>query len=287
MRRYTIKDFDRQFPNDDACLEWLKTTRWSDGIRCAKCERVTKHHKITRRPVYACDFCGSHTSPMAGTIMEKSSTSLRLWFYAMFLMASTRCGISAKQVERELGVTYKTAWRIFKQIRSMLVDNVILEGSSVEADETYIGGRGGKRGRGAEGKTPVFGMAQRKGRVVAKVVPDIQSKTVLPVIKEKVLDRSVIYTDELGTYNPLVSMGYDHRRIHHATKVYVMGGIHTNTIEGLWSLVKRGIGRVNHAVSAKYLETYLNEYAFRYNRRNQQEPMFQAFLAQVVSRLDA
>ena len=131
MKKYTIRHFDAQFPNDDACLEWLKNNRWPDGITCPTCERVTKHHKVTGRPVYACDSCGHHVSPMAGTIMAKSSTPLRSWFYAMYLMASTRCGISAKQLERELGVTYKTAWRIFKQIRSMLAEDISLEGSSV------------------------------------------------------------------------------------------------------------------------------------------------------------
>ena len=283
MHKYTVKDFETDFPNNDACLEWLKNSRWPEGITCPKCEKVTKHHKVTGRQVYACDFCGHQISPMAGTIMEKSATPLKLWFYAMYLMASTRCGISAKQLERELGVTYKTAWRIFKQIRSMLNDNVVLEGSSVEADETYIGGRRhGKRGRGAEGKTPVFGIAQREGGIIAKVVPNVQASTLLSIIKEKVLEKSVVYTDELPSYDRLPSLGYQHKRIHHASKVYVMGDIHTNTIDGFWSLVKRGISGVNHAVSAKYLPNYLNEYAFRYNRRNQEEPMFEAFLSQLL-----
>jgi len=291
MKRYTIKTFAAQFPNDDACLEWLKQNRWPNGITCAKCQRVTKHYKVTGRPAYACEFCGTMVSPKAGTIMAKSSTPLRSWFHAMFLMASTRCGISAKQLEREIGVTYKTAWRIFTQIRSMLVDNVVLEGSSVEVDETYVGGkdknrhaskRGGVRGRGAIGKTVVMGLVERKGKVIAKVVPDVQASTLLPILKEKVLDRSIVYTDELPTYNRLNWMGYQHKRIHHASKVYVMGDIHTNTIEGFWSLVKRGISGVNHAVSAKYLQGYLNEYAFRYNRRDNEQPMFEAFLAQVV-----
>lgn len=285
MKRYTIKDFNIQFPNDAACLEWLKENRWPNGITCAKCERITKHYRVTGRPAYACEFCGKMVSPMVGTIMEKSSTPLRSWFHAMFLMASTRTGISAKQLEREIGVTYKTAWRIFKQIRSMLnEDDIVLGGSSVEADETYVGGkRHGKRGRGAEGKTVVFGVVQRKGRVIAKVVPDVKAHTLLPVLREKVLERSIVYTDEMLSYNPLGRMGYDHRRIHHASKVYVMGDIHTNTIDGFWSLVKRGISGVNHAVSAKYLQGYLDAYAFRYNRRDQEQPMFEAFLAQVVA----
>ncbi len=292
MKKYTIRHFDAQFPNDDACLEWLKSNRWPDGITCPTCERVTKHHKVTGRPVYACDSCGHHVSPMAGTIMAKSSTPLRSWFYAMYLMASTRCGISAKQLERELGVTYKTAWRIFKQIRSMLAEDISLEGSSVEVDATFVGGKAKNmhkakreatiRGRGTAGKTAVLGMVERKGSVVTTVVGEESRSAVLPHVREKVLDSSLIYSDEHSAYDPLNSMGYQHRRVHHAAKVYVQDDAHTNTIEGFWSLVKRGIGGVNHAVSKKYLQSYLNEYAFRYNRRAQEQPMFEAFLGQVV-----
>ena len=291
MQRYTFNDFNREFPTDESCLQWLVDNRWPDGITCSKCERVTKHHKATGRQVYACDNCGHHVSPMAGTIMEHSSTPMRLWFYAMFLMASTRCGISAKQLERELGVTYKTAWRMFKQIRSMLVDDVTLEGSSVEVDATFVGGKAknmhkSKRerlsGRGTVGKTAVLGMVERQGDVVTAIVGEESQNAVLPNVREKVLPRSLIYSDEHAAYNPLRSMGYQHRRVHHAAKVYVQGDAHTNTIEGFWSLVKRGISGVNHSVSKKYLQSYLNEYSFRYNRRDQEQPMFEAFLGQVV-----
>ncbi len=291
MQRYTINHFNAQFPDDDTCLEWLVKNRWPEGITCPKCGQVTKHHRVTNRPVYACAICGHHVSPMAGTIMEHSSTSMRLWFYAMYLMASTRCGISAKQLERELGVTYKTAWRMFKQIRSMLAEDITLEGSSVEIDATFIGGKAknmhkAKRerlsGRGTVGKTAVLGMVERQGNVVTAIVGEESQNAVLPNVREKVLPSSLIYSDEHAAYNPLRSMGYQHRRVHHAAKVYVQGDAHTNTIEGFWSLVKRGISGVNHAVSSKYLQSYLNEYSFRYNRRDQEQPMFEAFLGQVV-----
>ena len=282
MNKYTIKDFERDFPNDDACLEWLKNSRWPDGIYCEKCKRVTKHHKITKRPAYACDFCGSHVYPMAGTILEHSATPLRLWFHAMFLMASTRCGISAKQLQRELGVTYKTAWRMFKQVRSMLNEDVMSLLSEVEVDESYFGGKHrGRRGRGAEGKTPVFGMVQRKGKVIATVVPDVKASTVLPKVKEKILPSSVVYTDEFLIYDRIPRMGYQHKRVHHSAKVYVQGDAHTNTIEGFWSLVKRGIDGVHHAVSSKYLQDYINSYSFRWNHRDDEAPMF----LQILSRL--
>lgn len=132
--RFTLVDFFKRFPDDAACLEHLKEKRYPGGVTyCAKCQQERKHYRVTGRPAYACDHCGKMISPMAGTIFEKSSTSLRTWFYAMYLMGSTRCGISAKQIQRETGVTYKTAWRMFRQIRSLLSDGELqLEGPTVE-----------------------------------------------------------------------------------------------------------------------------------------------------------
>lgn len=175
MQKYTIEEFNRRFPDDDTCLDWLRHKLYPAQIYCINCKRPTKHHRITSRKVYGCDYCGHQVSPTAGTIFHKSDTSLRLWFYAIYLMASTRTGISAKQLERELGVTYKTAWRMFKMIRSRLDeggDAFENNGSVVEVDETYVGGvRKGNRGRGAAGKTPVIGAVERQGNVKAKLCP--------------------------------------------------------------------------------------------------------------------
>src|SRR5258708_9535202 len=173
--RRPITEFNERFPDDDACLEELKEMRFPGGVtRCEKCEQDRKHYRIEGRPVYSCAFCGSQVSPMAGTIFEKSTTSLRLWFYAMYLMASTRCGISAKQIQRETGVTYKTAWRMFRQIRSLLSEpDMQLEGSTVEMDELYYGGRPRGKRRAPKWletnrKSVVAGVVERKngkGRV--------------------------------------------------------------------------------------------------------------------------
>jgi transposase len=283
--RYTLVEFMREFPDDATCLEWLWRNRYSpDGIHaeCPKCEaeRPFKRYETTqRRQSWTCTACGQHIHPTAGTVFHKSSTSLHLWFYAMYLMTSTRCGISAKQIERELGVTYKTAWRMAYLIRNVLMaqDDEPLSGT-VEIDETYIGGtRRGVMGRGV-GKAPVFGMAERKGRVAAVTVPNVKRTTVMPHIIRRVLPASIVYTDEYKVYNPLRQRGYFHKRIAHMEKVYVSGDVHTNTIEGFWSLVKRGVDGVYHAVSAKHLQGYLNEYVWRYNRRNDGRAQFETLL---------
>lgn len=291
MKRYTIKDFNRDFPNDAACLAWLKMYLYPEGIicknpKCPRYQQFTQHYRVITRRSYSCAYCGHHVHPTAGTVFHKSSTSLKSWFYAVFLMAQTRCGISAKQLQRELGVTYKTAWRMFRQIRSLLTDKEPASlGGEVEADETYIGGRRrGRRGKpGVDEKMkPVMGVVERKGRVVASVVRTTTAANLLPVIKEHVLPDSIIYTDELLSYGTLSRHGYQHRRIPHSQRVYVMGNVHTNTIEGFWSLVKRGLSGVYHSVSAKHLQSYLDEYSFRYNHRNDYYPMFTTFLAQVA-----
>jgi hypothetical protein len=283
-QRFTVTDFHKTFPDDDACLDALRDMIYPDGITCRVCLVVRLHHRRTGRKQYACDYCGTLVAPLAGTIFEKSSTPLTSWFYAMFIMSATRCGISAKQLERELGVTYKTAWRMFNQIRKLMGEDVGMLSGEVEVDEAYVGGRqrggDGRPGRYSN-KTPVVGLVQRRGKITALVTPDVRRRTVMPIIEAKVLPASMIYTDDYKVYNPLADRGYSHRRINHTAKVYVVGSTHTNTIEGFWSLLKNGIRGVYHSVSRKHLQSYVDEYTFRYNHRRDGAPMFRLVEGQV------
>jgi transposase-like protein len=293
--RYTVENFHKEFPDNDSCLARVMEMRFPGSM--AKCDSddcagaIRKHHRVTGRTAYACDNCGHHMYPLAGTVFEKSTTSLRLWFYAMYLMGSTRCGISAKQIQRETGVTYKTAWRMFRQIRMLLSEDLQLEGSTVEVDETYVGGRQrGQRGRASKldpkAKTPVVGVVSRtSGKVIARVAGDTSKPTLHGFIKEFVLPGSVVFTDDYASYDGIEGPKYRHYRIRHSEKIYVTGSrgqIHTQTIEGFWSLVKRGLGGVYHSVSKKYLQSYINEYSFRYNRRDSGNLIFFAILGKVA-----
>jgi transposase len=294
--RYSLMEFEREFPDDASCLDWLLHWRYPEGVYCPTCERITKHHRERKRTSYSCQFCGHRVHPMVGTIFEDSATSLRLWFYALYLMTSTRCGISAKQMERELGVTYKTAWRMAKQLRTMLDQDGESLSGTVEVDESYFGGKDkwkheSKRphvGTGGVTKTPVMGMVQRgasgePGKIMVKVVDGVKKNDLLPHAKQFILPASTVYTDESYAYRDLEGMGYQHGRVNHAQGVYVSGDVHTNTIEGFWATVKRGIGGNYHAVSTKYLQSYLDEYAFRYNNRETRIPrgVFGAALSRI------
>jgi len=300
---YTVLDFIRDFPDDATCLDylWRRHYALADGERahCPKCEEIRKFHRVASRPSYSCDSCGHHIHPTAGTIMHKSSTSLQLWFHAIFLMAQTKCGISAKQLERELGVTYKTAWRMFTKIRNELMDqdDDTLSGE-VEMDETYLGGKprlsdkvGFSKGSGSvqsnavkwahETKTPVFGMVERKGKIAAYVVPQRPQAAIMAHVESQVDASAVVYTDESRLYDRVESTGRDHQTIDHSAKIYVSGNVHTQTIDGFWMLLKTGILGAHHSVSPKWLQGYLNEYVWRYNRRDDGHPMFLSLLEQI------
>ena len=287
---YSIMEFMREFPDDGACLDYLWRQRYSrDGQTawCDRCQQMRTHRRYEGRHSYDCTACGRHVSVTAGTIFHKSSTSLQLWFYAMYVMASTRCGISAKQLERELGVTYKTAWRMFNLIRNKLMadDGEPLTGA-VEADETLIGGKmrnshrrereklGWDRKRyDNERKTMVFAVVEREGRVKAQIIPNSSGPTLRGAVRENVEPGTTLYTDEWVGYRTLEA-DYPRLTIRHRDRVYAEGDTHTQTIEGFFGLLKNALRGVHHGVSDKWLQSYLNEYAWRYNNRGRRNTMF-------------
>ncbi len=290
--KYTIADFNREYPDEDACLETVLRTVYPDGVACRKCGQVRPHSKLTGRKAYSCNYCGTHVYPLAGTIFEKSTTPLKSWFYAMYLMASTRCGISAKQLERELGVTYKTAWRIFDQIRKLMDEDDGPLWGEVEVDETFVGGKLSNKASKARAytktydamsnKTAVVGAVQRGGKLKAQVVPNVRKTALIPLVVQHVMPAAHVFTDEAKGYTNLPNHGYQHSRVNHTAKVYVSGNVHTNTIEGFWSLLKNGIRGAHHAVGANKLQSYVNEYTFRYNHRDDDQPMYAVLKSRVT-----
>jgi transposase len=280
---YSVTEFLREFPDDVACLEHLWRTRHSpDGehAHCPRCdcERVFKRYATTQqRQSWTCTGCGHHVHPTAGTIFHRSSTSLRLGFHAMYLMTSTRCGISAKQLERELGVHYKTAWRMFNKIRNELMGEPELSlplTGKVEVDETSWGGKPRRKLKTRkeiaafrEAKTTVLGMVERGGRVRLRVIASRRGEPLSGAVRANVNPEAIMFTDDWMAYKPLSREYADHRVINHSAGEYVIGDIYTNTIEGFFGNLKTGTRGTYKQVSKKWLQSYLDEYAWRYNQR--------------------
>lgn len=298
---YSVTEFLWDFPDDAACLEHLWRTRHSpDGehAHCPRCdaEKVFKRYETKQqRQSWTCTACGHHVHPTAGTIFHRSSTSLRLWFHAMYLMTSTRCGISAKQLERELGVHYKTAWRMFNKIRNELMAEdeartQPLKGD-VEIDETSWGGRARKRmtyseaAKFRESKATVLGMVERGGRVRVRVIEARRGEPLSGAVRANVNPDSFIFTDDWRPYKAVGREFAGHRIINHSSGSYVVGEIHTNTIEGFFGNLKTGMRGAYKAVSQKWLQSYLDEYAWRYNERFRGErSMFHSLLDEAARR---
>lgn len=264
--RYTLKDFKTEYPDDDACLKAVLDNRF--GTTCPKCGVIdTKFYKITGRKAFSCLVCRQHTYPLAETIFRKSETSLWNWFYAIFQFSVSKNGVSAKELERTLGVTYKTAWRMCKQIRKLMEQDGEKLGGEVEIDETYIGGRR-KMALKNTNKSVVFGAVERNGRAMAAHVKTAGARVLLPKIAASIEQQASIHSDEWPAYRTLARRGYTHTTVNHSKLEYVRGTAYTNTIEGFWSQLKRSVDGTYHAVSPKYLQSYIDEFVFRYNFRS-------------------
>ena len=270
----------KDFPNERACLDELVK------LRNLSCKCGSKLYKIKSRHSYACKK-GHHTNPLKGTIFENTKVSLRLWFYAIFVISSTRSGVSAKTLQRELGVSYPTAFRMFHKIRELMDDrNESKLFGTVEADETFVGGKAKNRAQAFYSKNLydkeiIIGMVERQGRVRLYHTPDNNQHTVLNLIGKNVHLDAKVYTDEGFGFHLLKRQGYYHKVINHSEHFRV-GDVYTQNIENVWSHLKRGLTGVYRQVSPKYLQAYANEFAFRYNNRHEPEKMFEKMLGRVA-----
>ena len=275
----TFYDFQQQFPDDEACLHHIMVKRYGGTeIDCPKCGAHGKFYRLARDRAYLCQHCKHHIYPCAGTFMHRTHLPLHKWFYAIFLFTTSRHGVPAKELERQLGVSYPTAWRMGHLIRKHMADTDgewPLDGD-IEADETYVGGRttGGKRGRGALNKTVVFGMLERDGDVMANVVPNVRKRTLQAFISENVEPGSTVHTDELKSYSGLATIGYTHQTVNHSAGQYARSSSHVNSIEGFWARLKLSIRGTHVHVSGKHLQKYVKEFEYRYNRRKRPGTMF-------------
>ncbi|MGD9850032.1 MAG: IS1595 family transposase [Nitrospirales bacterium] len=279
---YTVQEFFKHFPTDESCLLHLMKVRFGESLNCPKCQKHGRFSKLKDMPAFACAWCGHHIHPMAGTPFQASHTPLQKWFYAMYLFTTSRHGVPAKELQRQLGVTYKTAWRMGHEIRKYMgkIDGNAPLNGTVEADETYIGGkRPGKRGRGASGKTVVFGMLEREGNVMTHVVPDVKRKTLHPHLEAHIEKGSTIHTDELPSYETIKDKGYTHETVNHGAGQYVQNGVHVNGLEGFWSQIKRSIKGTHVHISKQHTAKYLGEFEFRYNLRKTPSLMWPRLLA--------
>ena len=243
---------------------------------CPTCGVETTFHRIKERKAYAGAGCGHHIYPQAGTIFQDSRTPLQVWYYAIYLFIATRHGVSGKELQRTLGVTYKTAWRMGQQIRDLMAKADVFTAlrGHVEIDETFMGGyQPRSKNLPNKGKTVVLGMKQRGGPLVTEVVKDYKRSTIKPVILETVEEGATVSTDELRSYLLLEEFGYEHGRVNHDLQ-WVNGIHHTNNLETFWKLFKASVKSTHIHVSKQHMQRYLNEFTFRSNHRERGNLMF-------------
>lgn len=271
----SVYEFFAKFPNEETARNHFENQRWRNGVECSHCNSKNIQECKDHKPMaYRCRDCRKHFSVRTNTILSESKLPLQKWLLAMYILTTSKKGISSIQLAKHLGCTQKTAWFLAHRIRKTWEQNKDKLNGTVEIDETYMGGKEAnkhankklKAGRGAVGKTAVFGILERKGEVKAMVVKKTDSKTLHKGIKENVEAESVVYTDCYKSYNKLT--GFKHQKVKHSVGEYVRGQAHTNGIESFWALLKRGYYGIYHHMSSKHLQRYVNEFATRFNNNS-------------------
>lgn len=290
--KYGLRELQEQFPNDRVCLEYLFESLHTEECSCGGTYtplfKLNTKGKIVGRKQFQCSKCRFQIAPMAGTIFEKSTSPLKLWFHAIWIFSNAKSGISAKEIERQLNVTYKTAWRFLKLIRESLAQSDAKLKNDVEIDEGFFGGKGdggannSKLSQAMGKKAKVIAAIERGGKMKAKRVPDVSAKTIGKFLDENVQKENTrLLTDESNRYNT-VAEGYNRQSVNHGKKEYVRADIHVNNVEGFWGHVKRSIKGTHKAVSKKHLQSYLDGFVFHYDNRGNDKERFVSLISVIV-----
>lgn len=292
MAKYTIAQFKEQFPNDEACLHYLFEKRFGKLTGCSNCSVESKFNRVKNRRSYQCPVCSFQIYPTAGTIFHQSTTPLTYWFTAIYMFTTTRNGVAAKELERQLDVCYKTALRMAHQIKKLMEDSETEQlFGEIMVDETYLGMISKHKHMkvrakelnlgGAKGKIGVFGMMQKNGKVITKIMGEANQKSLLSVIRKNVKENSTIVSDGYNAYASVDEYFDKHVVIDHRKGEYTHGKHSTNALENYWSTLKRMIKGTHIHVSKKHLPKYLAENTFRYVNRGEPEKMFEKILSKV------
>lgn len=280
VRQMTLAEFRAAFPTDAACKDYLMAKRWPEGVRCPRCDAPEPYALPSKPHHWQCHRCskqGYRFSVTVGTIFENTNIPLTVWFEVIYYMMTSKKGVSALQIQRQMGLgSYRTAWSMCHRIRAGMADESFRQlAGFIEVDEAYIGGKDkwkhqNKKGggpRGGKGKMIVVGAAERGGNVVARVIQRVDGRTLGSFVREVVSNKVSLLSTDDGSFLPFAMPGITRGTVNHKNGQYVVGAIHTNTIEGFWSQFKRGVVGTFHKVTAKYLPLYVAEFEFRYNNR--------------------